>query len=82
MINKPTPFKDLNIRIPIIPPIKGRGFINQGSGLETLKRGGFCWRGGGVGVEGWRAGLEGWRVDVLMWWKAYRIEPPNITILK
>ena len=34
MINKPRPFKVLNIRIPIIIPIKGRGFINQGSGLS------------------------------------------------
>ena len=47
MINNPPPFKGLNIRIPIIIPIKGRGFIriqivipikgrgfmNQGSGL-------------------------------------------------
>ena len=27
MINKPPPFKGLNIRIPIIFPNKGRGFI-------------------------------------------------------
>ena len=33
MMNKPLPFKGLNIRIPIIFPIKGRGFINYGSGL-------------------------------------------------
>ena len=33
MINKPPAFKGLNIRIPIIIPIKGRGFINQGSTL-------------------------------------------------
>ena len=33
MINKPPPFTDLNIRIPIIIPIKGRGFIHHGSGL-------------------------------------------------
>ena len=33
MINKPPPFKGLNIRICIIVPIKGRGFVNQGSGL-------------------------------------------------
>ena len=33
MINKPPPIKDLSIRIPIIIPIKGRGFINQGLGL-------------------------------------------------
>ena len=31
MINKPPPFKGLHIRIPIIIPIKGRGFINHGS---------------------------------------------------
>ena len=33
MINKPPPFKGLNIRIPIIITIKGRGFINPGSTL-------------------------------------------------
>ena len=33
MMNEPPPFKGLNTRIPIIIPIKGRGFINQGSGL-------------------------------------------------
>ena len=33
MINKPPPFKGLNIKIPIIIPIKGRGFINKGSTL-------------------------------------------------
>ena len=27
------PFKGLNIRLPILVPIKGRVFINQGSGL-------------------------------------------------
>ena len=37
MINKPPSFKDLNIRIPIIIPIKGRGFINHGSGLVATK---------------------------------------------
>ena len=31
MINKPPPFKGLNIRIPIIVPVQGRGFVNQGS---------------------------------------------------
>ena len=30
MINKPPPFKGLDIRILIIIPIKGRGFINHG----------------------------------------------------
>ena len=34
MINKPLPFKGLDIRIPILFPIKGRGFINQGSMLS------------------------------------------------
>ena len=33
MINKPPPFKGLDIRIPIIIPIKGREFINEGSAL-------------------------------------------------
>ena len=33
MINKPPPLEGLNIRIPNIIPIKGRGSINQGSGL-------------------------------------------------
>ena len=33
MINKPPRFKGLNIRIPIITPIKGRRLINYGSGL-------------------------------------------------
>ena len=40
MINEPPPFKGLNIKIPIVIPIKGRGFINHVSGLvdclETL----------------------------------------------
>ena len=35
MINKPPPFKGLTIRILIIIPIKGTGFINQGSGLGS-----------------------------------------------
>ena len=38
MINKPPPFKGLNMRMPIIIiiPIKGRGFINQGSTLKGM----------------------------------------------
>ena len=38
MINKPPPLKGLIIRIPILMPIKGRGFINKGStiGREPL----------------------------------------------
>ena len=35
-INKPPPFKGPNIRIPSIIPIKGRGFINQGSRLGGI----------------------------------------------
>ena len=35
MINKPPPSKGLDTGIPIIIPIKGRGFINHGSGLGT-----------------------------------------------
>ena len=34
MINKPPPFKGLNIRIPIITPLNERGFINQESGFR------------------------------------------------
>ena len=33
MINKLRPFEGLNIRIPTIIPMQGRGLINQGSGL-------------------------------------------------
>ena len=33
MINKSPPFKGLSIRIPVMIPIKWRGFVNQGSGL-------------------------------------------------
>ena len=35
MIDTPPPFKGRNIRIPIIIPIKGRGFVIQGSGLRV-----------------------------------------------
>ena len=38
MIHKPLPFKDLNIRIPIIIPMEGRGFIIHGSGLGPTLR--------------------------------------------
>ena len=34
MINRPPPFRGLNFGIPIIIPIKGRGFINDGSTLN------------------------------------------------
>ena len=33
LINKPAPLKGLHIRMPIIIPVNGRGFVNQGSGL-------------------------------------------------
>ena len=36
MIHNPPPFKGLNIKIPIIIPIKERGLIYQGSGLSSL----------------------------------------------
>ena len=36
MINNHPPFQGLDIRIPIIIPIKGRGFINHGSGLGFI----------------------------------------------
>ena len=34
LIKKPPPFKGLNIRIPIIIAIYGRGFVNHGSRLQ------------------------------------------------
>ena len=36
MFNKPPPFKEINMRIPIIIPDEGRGFINHGSGLGFI----------------------------------------------
>ena len=33
MIHETPPLKGLNIEIPVMIPIKGIGFINQGSGL-------------------------------------------------
>ena len=54
MIYKPPLLKGLNIRIPIIIPIEGRGFISQGStvgaplGLKGVRAVGF-W---GVGIIG------------------------------
>ena len=38
MIKNPLPFKGLNIRIPIIIPTMGRGFINKGSALPSVNR--------------------------------------------
>ena len=37
MIDKPPPFKGLNIRIPIIILVKGKGFVDPNSEPETLK---------------------------------------------
>ena len=37
MINKPPRFKGLDIRIPTVIPVNGRGFIDQGSGLLHKK---------------------------------------------
>ena len=34
-MNNPCPVKALNTRIPIVIPIKGRGFINHGSFRES-----------------------------------------------
>ena len=36
MMNKPPPLKGLDIRVPTIIPIQGKGFINQGSTLPSL----------------------------------------------
>ena len=36
MIDKPPPLKGLNIRIPVLIPIKGRGVINYGSTLYRV----------------------------------------------
>ena len=37
MINKPSPFKGLKTNIPIMIPIKGRGFINKGSTVGSVE---------------------------------------------
>ena len=51
MINNPLPFKGLNVRIPIVIPIEGRGLVNHGTTLgfrvwEPVASGGECWRVG------------------------------------
>ena len=54
MINNPPPFKGLNIRLPTRIPIRGRGFINQGSTLQySVGQKGSCpnhgfWLWGGM----------------------------------
>ena len=57
MISKPVPFKGFNTGIPIIIPMKGRGFISQGSTLGGLYRkmgairGGARQGGGGTDIR-------------------------------
>ena len=43
MINKPTDFKRLNIRIPTIIPIKGRGLLIRGLGYLHHRTGLFIY---------------------------------------
>ena len=47
MVNRPPPFNCLNVSIPIMILLKGKRFINQGSGLRSAK---FSWGGEGHGV--------------------------------
>ena len=46
MINKPPPFRGLNVRIPSIIPIKGSRFMNQGSTLGFKVKGEHLWTSG------------------------------------
>ena len=39
MTNTPLPCQGLNIRIPTVIPIRGRGFLNGGSGLSQTTAG-------------------------------------------
>ena len=50
MINKPPPFRGLNVKIPIIIPMKGRVFIKQGSTLG-LRVQGLRFRIHGLGLR-------------------------------
>ena len=53
MINEPPPLKDLNIRIPIIFPIKGRPFKDLNIRIPVifpLKGRGFINHGSGLGL--------------------------------
>ena len=60
MINKPPPFKGLRIRIPTITPIKGRGFIDQGSGIGIVQLEWFLGSGLRLTQGGWGFGLGVW----------------------
>ena len=51
MMNNPPPFKDLNVKILIIIPIKGMGLINHGSGLASRSIMGI------IGVSIWVIGV-------------------------
>ena len=60
MSNNPPLFKGLDIRIPIIIPIKGRRFINQGSALLVSLH--VC-SADLHGGQGWtRVGWDSWAV--------------------
>ena len=67
MINKPPPFKGRNIWIPIITPTKGRGFVDQGSGIGIVQL--ECGSGSGLrltqGVSGLRFRASGCGVSLL-----------------
>ena len=69
MMNKPPPFRGFNIRILIISPIKGRGFINHGSGLCILQTQVYSSRVWGLGFRAcigflvssvWDCGFREW----------------------
>ena len=62
MINESSPFKGLNMRIPIIIPINGRGFIHSGSTLGC--RGSGC---KAVGLNLWGLGILRLRAREFVW---------------
>ena len=67
MINKPPPFKGLNMRIPTIIPIKGRGCINHGSTLLdafTFFGCGLASYVGGFGSESSGLRVQGLQLEV------------------
>ena len=49
MTNTSPRFKGLNIRIPMIIPIKGRGFFDQRSTLPIIREGVRCYLGSNKG---------------------------------
>ena len=68
MINEPPPFKGLNIRIPIMIPIKGRRFINQRSGLACKLRVFRVWVNWGWDLESYSRGFPGLGLQALEIW--------------